>query len=677
MAIKYNTPKSVLPADWSYEKDSRYHEYWVDFKEKALQGQWAKVLNGKFNSRFGEFTKDWTVDDYRNWAESSGLTESIKKGLPSDYSLWTNLLASDDIGGIQRVIGALVMDKNGHFTNAKYETSASDIASVVDGMRSYNAQNELVSNLKEKGGTDEQIQAILDSRDGTTEGYTALSDDIADLSGDAWNSYIADNFAKNNVLPDNTWGSGDTAYTIDEATLATTNPTSTADSAQQAVDTSVLGKSGLDDLRNTPGFVEVNGKYYLNQLDEDGKPVLDENGTPVRQEFAVDENNNQIVYVGGDKSGDRWSVPGTSKADTVDQMGEDERAAYESIKGLTEEYGKFGKATLAAIDAPENDFAGQINAQLNQFLNGYTGTDGKPVKGFLDYQSDLEGAGQTLKTDMQGLQRQYDQAYASYEGELNPLRTQMGTITDMSMDVARDANDQNYYTRLKDTLYADAQESINRSASGARDTLNQTYANAGLDPSSPAFTTAMRDLAQSRADSERSANRQAILDSYGLGSQMLTSRSSALTGASNAIGAEMGALDSLYGVKLQGLNNRKDMIGQIYNVDKNNATVGMQGLNTVLDTGLKGVSANQTQFNKNIDLTNSIYSNLINAQSGIRNIADQEGRTAEGDLIDFSNAGKSDDFTYGSFELALQQAYPDGDIPDSLQTLLEKYNPNK
>ena len=119
------------------------------------------------------------------------------------------------------------------------------------------------------------------------------------------------------------------------------------------------------------------------------------------------------------------------------------------------------------------------------------------------------------------------------------------------------------------------------------------------------------------------------------------------------------------------------MIGQIYNVDKNNATVGMQGLNTVLDTGMKGISANQTQFNKNIDLTNSIYSNLIKTQSEIRNIADQEGRTAEGDLIDFSNAGKSDDFTYGSFELALQQAYPDGNIPDSLKTLLEKYNPNK
>jgi hypothetical protein len=670
MAIKYNGNKAVLSG--MREDVQKPDDFWSDFnKFLGSNNFYQQEFLGNYNSQFSGLTEGWGAQDFIDFFEANGVLQAI-----NDRGS-TRISATTDLNKLKAIMGSMVIDQLGHFDSNKYQLGSGEIAKLKEGIKAYNAHNQLVTNLRQKGGTDEQIQAILDSRDGSADGYTTLYDDVADLSGDAFNSYIADNFAKNNVLPDNTWGSGTTAYTIDDATLAVANPTSTADSAQQAVDTSVLGKSSLDDLRNTPGFVEENGKYYLNQLDEDGKPVLDEDGNPVRQEFAVDENNNQIVYVGGDKSGDRWSVPGTSKADTVDQMGEDERAAYESIKGLTEEYEKFGKDTLAAIDAPENDFAGQINAQLNQFLTGYTGTDGKPVKGFLDYQSDLEGAGQTLKTDMQGLQRKYDQAYASYEGELNPLRTQMGTITGMSMDVARDANDQNYYTRLKDTLYADAQESINRSASGARDTLNQTYANAGLDPSSPAFTAAMRDLAQSRADSERSANRQAILDSYGLGNQMLTSRSNALTGASNAIGAEMGALDSLYGVKLQGLNNRKDMIGQIYNVDKNNATVGMQGLNTVLDTGLKGISANQTQFNKNIDLTNSIYSNLINAQSGIRNLADQEGRTAEGDLIDFSNAGKSDDFTYGSFELALQQAYPDGDIPDSLQTLLDKYNPNK
>jgi hypothetical protein len=670
MAVKYNGNKEVLCG--MREDVVAPNDFWQDFTKFLTQADYYNTaFKGNYDSYFGGITADWDVQDYQNFFNANGITDAVQGNSNVDISKIT------DLNKLKAIMGSMVIDQKGHFSNNKYKLPSTEINKLKEGIKAYNAHNQLVTNLRNKGGTDEQIQAILDSRDGSADSYTTLYDDVADLSGDAWNSYIADNFAKNNVLPDNTWGSGTTAYTIDNATLAVANPTSTADSAQQAVDTSVLGKSSLDDLRNTPGFVEENGKYYLNQLDEDGNPVKDASGNPVRQEFAVDKDNNQIVYVGGDKSGDRWSVPGTSKADTVDQMGEDERAAYESIKGLTEEYGKFGRDTLAAIDAPENDFAGQINAQLNQFLNGYTGTDGKPVKGFLDYQSDLEGAGQTLKTDMQGLQKEYDQAYASYEGELDPLRTQMGTITDMSMDVARDANDQNYYTRLKDTLYADAQESINRSASGARDTLNQTYANAGLDPSSPAFTAAMRDLAKSRADSERSANRQAILDSYGLGSQMLTNRSNALTGASNAIGAEMGALDSLYGVKLQGLNNRKDMIGQIYNVDRNNATVGMQGLNTLLDTGLKGISANQTQFNKNIDLTNSIYSNLINAQSGIRNLADQEGRTAEGDLIDFSNAGKSDDFTYGSFELALQQAYPDGNIPDSLKALLDKYNPNK
>jgi hypothetical protein len=63
--------------------------------------------------------------------------------------------------------------------------------------------------------------------------------------------------------------------------------------------------------------------------------------------------------------------------------------------GLRDDYDQFATDTLAEFD--EQDFAGQINAQLTQFLTGKDAEgndildpDGNPIKGFLDYQSDLE-----------------------------------------------------------------------------------------------------------------------------------------------------------------------------------------------------------------------------------------------------------------------------------------------
>jgi hypothetical protein len=261
------------------------------------------------------------------------------------------------------------------------------------------------------------------------------------------------------------------------------------------------------------------------------------------------------------------------------------------------------------------------------------------------------------------------------------LRGKLSGITDAALQVAGDANNTNYYNRLSDLYYQDAKDEIDRNTAGVQDTLTQQYASAGLDPSSPAFTAAMADLAKSRSDSLRSSRRQAILDSYGLGSQMLSNRTSALNSASSAIGTEMGALDSLYGVKLEGLNTRRDMIGQIYGADKDVAATGISGLNTVLNTNLKGIDADQTQFNTKLNLNNAFYGNLFknigleyDVKGGLRDYADKETTDAFDTLVDYDQSFKSDDFTMGSFQLALQQAYPDGDIPEPLQNLIDKYS---
>jgi hypothetical protein len=505
----------------------------------------------------------------------------------------------------------------------------------------------LVTELENKKLNTKQINQFLSSKKVQGKDSSTLAELANNIDGFSTSEIAAYGVQNDPDDPE--------SYQMTDADVAVGSADTVSDTVSEQIDSAVVGDSSLAAVKqyaednDNVRFVEENGKYYLEDLDENGNPVADS-----RQELAVDPNNDQIVYVGGDNNGDRWTAPGDGMASTYADMTDVERETFDKIQEVTGDYEQFVTDTQAAIDADENDFAGQINAQLNQFLTGKD-ADGNPIldpegnriKGFLDYQSDLQAAGETLKTDMQGLQGMYDQTYDAYSQELDPLRNKMSTITGQAMDVARDAGDENYYGRLKDLYYQDAKEQVDRDAQGARDTLTSTYANAGLDPSSPAFTAAMTDLAKSRSDSLRSSRRQAILDSYGLGSQMLTNRSNALNTASGAVGAEMNAVDSLYGVKLAGLNNRKDMIGQIYGAARDVAGTGVTGLNTILDANLKGIQANQTQFNKNIDLNNSLYSNLLNVYGGLRNTASTEADDAFNTLTEY-------DMGQGSNKLTLE-----------------------
>ena len=278
-------------------------------------------------------------------------------------------------------------------------------------------------------------------------------------------------------------------------------------------------------------------------------------------------------------------------------------------------------------------------------------------------------AGETYKGEAQTLKADYDKTYGDYQKDLDPLRSQiqgvnkkLGGVADMSLDVARDAGSANYYNKLSDLYYSQAQDSIEAGSRGAKAALNESYANAGMDPSSPAFTKAMADLATSRADAMVNAKRQAVLDSYGLGSQMLNNRSAALGNAGAAlssqmagIGTEMGAMDSLYGVKLAGLGQRNDMIGQIYGIDANNAQMGMQGASTVLESNLNKVNTKSNQFHKNMDTTNNLYgaqgnmlNNTANALGAGVSYYGGKGDQAFNTMLEANQGNKSDAFSFGT-----------------------------
>jgi len=679
MAIKYNGNKAVLSG--MREDVQKPDDFWSDFnKFLSSNNFYQQEFLGNYNSQFSGLTEGWKAQDFIDFFEANGILQAI-----NDRGS-TKISATTDLNKLKAIMGSMVIDQLGHFNSNSYQLGSGEIAKLKEGIKAYNAHNQLVTNLRNKGGTDEQIQAILDSRDGSADSYTTLLDDIADLSGNAWNSYIADNFAKNNVLPDNTWGSGTTAYTIDNATLAGANPVTPTEQAEQALNTGTFGDptnpDGLTPVKDANGnvvdgeFTDANGKtFYLTDngeyRDADGNPYISPNQNTVVSDLAASQDaageaRDQLISAtqdyqdfasattGGDVTTGVAEQLGWTKTATGWRDKNGNNYTVDSDTGLLMN-GDNVVRTEGTLNAAENDFAQQFTDAANEFLYGsavtaanaeangftrntdgsFTGPDGRTYNlsrnntlvdadgnalrsdGLRDYQNQMKDANATYQAEMGTLRDSYDQAYTSYESELRPYQQQMNYTTAGLMDVARDANDTNYYGRLTDLYYADAREEIDRNARGAKDTLNQTYANAGLDASSPAYTKALMDLEQKRSDSARSSRRQAILDSYGLGTQMLTNRTNALSNAQVGIGRSMDALGDLYDVKLEGLGVEKDMISTIYGGKMDAAKLGMEGLST--QTGLKRdtINANQNQFYKNIDINSGLRSSAINAASGL------------------------------------------------------------
>jgi hypothetical protein len=581
-------------------------------------------------------------------------------------------------------------------------------------------QDQIRNELKGWGGTTEQIDKIiqkLSTPDRLPNGDPGPGNSVADLETLLDNLknvpqedriiYLIDNFG--NAVTN--WGGagGTQAIPLNDATRASELQKPQEQRLQEAVDLQVLGSSTGEGLtKNADGSFtdpDTNITYYRG---DDGK---------------LTDRDGNVRYDPGTGLADRIDAD-QGRADTLANTlyGPGVNSITSQLQTQANDYDTFVSDTVDSLDDPANDFALQVGGALQTFLNGVNGQ-----KGFLAYQKELLGAGDTYKQQMGVLSQQYDDAYAQNQGdinrlrgdyasmtetyakELNPLRNELGDVRDRlgrvsqgQMNVARDASDRAYYNRLRDTLYADATDNIGRQTEAGMDSIRQNFAASGADPTSPAFIAAMKDLQQGRSDAMVSARRQAILDSYGLGGQMLGQRSQALSGAGaaigaegNAIGAEMGALGNLYGVKSQGLqadaaltgqqmqnrlaglNTRGDMIGQLYNIGANNAQLGMQGLNTVLNTKLQGINTSADQFYKNIGLTNDLYRSNMDVTAGLGNAigsglnyysgqADKNFNT----LLEANQGAKSDAFSFAQLENWFNENKQE--MPD----FLEQYRPS-
>ena len=171
------------------------------------------------------------------------------------------------------------------------------------------------------------------------------------------------------------------------------------------------------------------------------------------------------------------------------------------------------------------------------------------------------------------------------------------------------------------------------------------------------------DLQNKRGDAMRSARRQALLDSYSLGGDMLSNRGRALTAAQSGIVGGMNALSGLYDVRVKGLDVDKDMISTIYGGKQKQAEIGVSGINTIVNTERDKVATNEKDFNTKLSLTTGLNTDTLNAgatsattSSNVATTNFNAGITKFGLGQDFTNWLRDQVLTKGATKLEFENA---------------------
>ena len=410
MAVEYKGPKAVLPI--MMEGSIKPGDYWEDFRSKVLQEDSSYDWMAQYDKNFSSVTKDWDEAKYKKFLQDNGITDAVLANTGTDLS---QMEGDEAVTLYKRILGSMVIDKKGHFSNIKYKLSGTEISNLRKDMQSYDAHEKLVANLEEKGGTPEQIQAVIGTLDQTKEGYTKMLDDVGDLQGEDWESYVTENFAKN-ILPENSWGDEATGFQIPQEEIAAQNPPDPVELAEDAVTNFTFGPSDINTLLQNDGYIGdgttgEEGKYYT----ADGREVVknsagrisyvddpDEEWTPEgtgveAQTEAAQEQKEQAeavvsdavettgqavdtaagienAYVGGDVSPEAANALGWTK-------NPDGSFTDPSNPGTTYIIGDDGNlvdkadptqtaTTEGMMNFDENDFAGRSETIINDFLYG-------------------------------------------------------------------------------------------------------------------------------------------------------------------------------------------------------------------------------------------------------------------------------------------------------------------
>ena len=235
----------------------------------------------------------------------------------------------------------------------------------------------------------------------------------------------------------------------------------------------------------------------------------------------------------------------------------EQSSVYDRVEGVVAGLlGPGGALELAQGDVGNiRDLAGAIENIGDRFGAYTTNEDGS-----ITYNPDsFEARYGAYENQMGGITQDYQSVIdrlAPYEGRALGLAEDYDALGGKFDELYTESRDPNAYSGFQDLLYADSRDQINRSAVGARDTLNQSYANAGMDPNSPAYTAALMELEKSRGEMLTSARRQAALDAFNMGSQSLSNSANLLGGVERSLAGKGMA----YGMGINTLMSQGNLI---------------------------------------------------------------------------------------------------------------------
>jgi hypothetical protein len=235
----------------------------------------------------------------------------------------------------------------------------------------------------------------------------------------------------------------------------------------------------------------------------------------------------------------------------------EESSVYDRVEGVvTNLLGPGGALELAQGDVSNiRDLAGAIEGIGDRF-GAYTQNE----DGSITYNPDsFEARYGAYENQMGGITQEYSDVInrlVPYEQRALGLAEDYDALGGEFDELYTESRDPNAYSGWQDLLYADSRDQINRGAVGARDTLNSTYANAGVDPNSPAYTAALMELEKSRGEQLTSARRQAALDAFNMGSQSLSNSANLLGGVERSLAGKGMA----YGMGINTLMSQGNLI---------------------------------------------------------------------------------------------------------------------
>jgi len=316
----------------------------------------------------------------------------------------------------------------------------------------------------------------------------------------------------------------------------------------------------------------------------------------------------------------------------------EESTVYDRVENVVSELLDEG----GAIDLAEQDIdnmrdMGQAIADIGDRFGAYTtDSDGNPVYNpqsfearFAEYETQLVGS----TPGEGGIAQDYQEVInrlRPYESLTQDLASDYDEVGAQYREMFNESRSPTPYRNYLDLLYSDAADQVQQSAQGVRETLNTQFAQSGMSPNSPAYTSALMELENNRTNSLQQARRQAAIDSFNMGAQAMSNSASLLGGVERSLAGR----GTAYGMGINTLLSEGNLIS-------NKANALMQGV------GLLGQQAGAAIQ----------QAELYNTSAGISANAANSQLAAGGQAINFANAGVGNVGNYLTNQLAATNPY--------------------